>query len=1366
MAIGIPGATPFGGHVGPVRCVAFSRDGTAFATGGDDGVIRLWDAATRRQTRQLIGHNDAVLAVAWSPDGTGLVSGGYDRIARIWDVSSGQPIVQLTGHNHTVRTVGWSPDGTTIVSGAHSIRLWDAVSGLQTRQFTAHEQPVQAVAWSPNGAMIASGAGTVRLWDPATGQHLQVLEGHGHLVRAVAWNPEGSMIATGAGSIRLWDTTTGQQVGWLTEAPAVDSPETAVFPVGDVLALAWSPDGATIAAGGPGMLRLWEVATRRRAWEIADYAGEVRAVAWHKDGTILAAADGRDGTTRLWDVAAGEPIRQLTGHTGAVVGAAWHPKGNAVATAGPTDQAVRLWNATTGEQTGQLTGHVDGAYCVAWHPDGTTVATADHDGTLRLWDAGTGQQTRLEVRYQSGARVRPDPAGVYAHGPVRALAWNRAGTTLAVVFNDGDVRLWDPAPGSQLRSLAGFPLLATAIGWHPDGSLLATAGHDRSIRLWDLANGRQLQTLSGHDSTIYSVACSPDGTVASGTLRGMIRLWDSTTGQLIRQCTVYNTDPIVALAWNREGSVLASASGDTTIRLWDPVTGLQARQLIGHSKPVNDLAWAPDGSVIASAGDDGTIRIWNPRSGAQVGGTGSGRARVPARPLAGVRSDSPSDMDLLGVGEDVATLAELIAATETRPPLAIALIGDWGAGKSSVMLQIEKRVGELAERARNNPGLTAWAETVRQVRFNAWHYSDDRLWAGLISHLFDVLAAPPRDVEDETSADPRSVAAQRAKLRAERDQMQRASDQLDGKLKAADALFGPRGLLSWLVSPWYALRVLLLVAWQGLRDLRTGLPIVLGWLVLGAGAYAAWRYARGWVAVVATVVSVVVPPIATAVRQTRAFIGKQRANLTARQQEYQRDVRSLDDQLVLVDAAERLARFLTERGGDAGKYQEYQGLLGQVRIDLDQLATDLADARRQWERDGRNGPPPLERIVLYIDDLDRCPPRRVVEVLEAVHLMLALDLFVVVVAVDARWLVKSLEYHHRELFSGTGNGADLATPIDYLDKIFQIPFTLLTPPPDATATYLRSLLPEPTAAVSTTMPPASELRVPRQDASAGADQAAASNSPGPNSPGPGVDADASNADTAETPEDADIPDTDPASLAPDADADASNADPAETPEDADAPDTDPASSVPDAATHGAGLDPTAGRAAMTDPDDDRVAALDEAHGESAIVELRPLGLQVSQAEVEFMARLGALLPTPRVAKRLVNLYRLVRIGVRSGDLAEFVGDETGGPYQAVQVMLAILVGHPQFAREVFRLILDSGGAEAEAGDYADLAAVVEIAGWGQATSHSFGIVHAFLIKIREDAPASVSMAECRRWCPRLARFSFYTRDLAGTPSRG
>ena len=122
----------------------------------------------------------------------------------------------------------------------------------------------------------------------------------------------------------------------------------------------------------------------------------------------------------------------------------------------------------------------------------------------------------------------------------------------------------------------------------------------------------------------------------------------------------------------------------------------------------------------------------------------------------------------------------------------------------------------------------------------------------------------------------------------------------------------------------------------------------------------------------------------------------------------------------------------------------------------------------EW-RDARAGgrpdaPRPIDRIVLYIDDLDRCSSEQVVEVLQAVHLLLALDLFVVVVGVDPRWLLRSLR---REYRSDADDGAQPTgqdrwwetTPQDYLEKIFNIPFAL----PRMSPRQLRRCCPEPRA---------------------------------------------------------------------------------------------------------------------------------------------------------------------------------------------------------------------------------------------------------------------------------------------------------------
>ncbi len=1275
MGVGIPGATPFGGHAGWVNCVAFSPDGTAVATGGADGVVRLWDTATRAQTRQLVGHADSVLAVAWSPDGASIASGGNDKVVGIWDAASGHLAWQLAGHNHAVNGVAWSPDGARVASGAATVRLWDTVTGRQVLHFTGHNHSVRAVAWRPDGTTIASGAESVRIWNADTGQEIRQLTGHSHPVRSVAWHPDGRILATGAVSVRLWNADTGANIRVFSEVGDGDR------------RIAWNPDGTVIAASGTGdVVELWDPATGNQTGRFPGHGPEpidgsfprplggnapgIRAIAWAADGSTIGTVYGTGTAVRLLDATRGRQDAALSGHTGPVGSVVWSPDGSVLATTGDHDRVIRLWDATTGEQTLSLTGQAGEFHSIACHADGVTIASTNIPGAVRLWRAGSEAQAQLATH----TNIRGTAAALSPDGTLVAIPH-------AVPHDNDTLGIWDTVTSQQRSQLTGFRGFVRNVSWSPDGTSIVTTDRAGILRLWNAVTAEQVRVIATDNSDAHILAWSPDGrSLAVGTGKGAVQLWDLATGLPGRQLAGH-ANGTWAIAWNPDATAIVTTGADNAIRLWDPLDGTQVRQLTGHTGAVSDLAWNPDGTTIASTGHDGTIRIWNWRSGAQVNGTGFGGVRVPDRPLAGVRSDSPSDTDLLKVGDDVAMLAELIAATETRPPLAIALIGDWGAGKSSVMLQMEKRVAELADRARNNPGLTAWAETVRQVRFNAWHYSDDQLWAGLVSHLFDVLAAPPREAEDEAPADPRSVAAERARLKAERDSKRRASDQLAEKVKAADAMSRPAGALGWLVTPWYAARVLLTVAWQGLRDVRAGLLTLAGWIVLGVGAYAAWHYAQAWIAAVATAAALVLPPATAALGRMRAFVDGQRASLSARQQEYQRDIRSLEDQLVLVDAAERLARFLTERGAGSA-YREYQGLLGQVRVDLDQLAADLGEARRQWERGGRTGPPPLERIVLYIDDLDRCPPRRVVEVLEAVHLMLALDLFVVVVAVDARWLVRSLEYHHHELFKGGGDGGDVATPIDYLDKIFQIPFTLLPPAPDATAEYLRSLLPQPAPTQRTP---------PRWQAGSGTAGTADANLAGYTA-GQSASTEADSAGAAHPgPREGDEPD-EAAFAGSAADSAAGHAIGGVREQTSLAGSTPAEALIPERRRRGG----VAEAGAATSGTSSGLAP----GAAEATVELRPLGLQVSQAEVEFMARLGGLLPTPRVAKRLVNLYRLVRIGVRSGELADFVGDENGGPYQAVQVLLAILVGHPEFAREVFRVILgsaDEGAGEAGAG---------------------------------------------------------------------
>ncbi len=167
------------------------------------------------------------------------------------------------------------------------------------------------------------------------------------------------------------------------------------------------------------------------------------------------------------------------------------------------------------------------------------------------------------------------------------------------------------------------------------------------------------------------------------------------------------------------------------------------------------------------------------------------------------------------------------------------------------------------------------------------------------------------------------------------------------------------------------------------------------------------------------------------------------------------DIRDIEAQLAELGSPESLLDFINDRAS-SDDYRKQLGILALIRSDFEKLS-DLMTSNEQRRKSG-NGVdlPKLDRIILYIDDLDRVQEtEKVLQVLEAVHLLLAFPLFHVVLAVDERWAARSVQHHHSAFFQSLAlsNGAqgdgdlpkqDLttrpATPREFLEKIFQICF--------------------------------------------------------------------------------------------------------------------------------------------------------------------------------------------------------------------------------------------------------------------------------------------------------------------------------------
>lgn len=519
--------------------------------------------------------------------------------------------------------------------------------------------------------------------------------------------------------------------------------------------------------------------------------------------------------------------------------------------------------------------------------------------------------------------------------------------------------------------------------------------------------------------------------------------------------------------------------------------------------------------------------------------------------IAGLVCDEDTGYDYLNIGPDVNAFSLVLAARTFHPPLAVALLGKWGSGKSFFMKKLRKEIEDLSSSPTGY-----FCQGIVHVHFNAWSYMDANLWASITTNIFeelnfyiskdsrakDNLVEIEKKLVKDLSATKEEVAGLENQKQEIETQLEKLNEkktetkkELDGKIdslrnkslrsvldavdenfevekKVAKALTDNPGIaedidhFKKIVPEEYWVKP------DELYEKAKSFPAYLKLFTTDKNAAYNWYWVFGTLAVIfliplglgifvdffeLNVISVnpslwifvtaagslYVRAVKT-YRKFQPFLRKiwlikedylkqrdtaieefnQQEKALQQEIEYRKkELDSINTQITSITVLKSTIQYkidnalstsalydFIEKRCNSDDYKKHLGLVSTIRKDFEILTELFMGHKQELLKAGESDKfralfkKPLERIVLYIDDLDRCPEERVIEVLEAVNLLMAFPLFVVVVGVDPVWVRNALTVKYLQKYENGKNGYKGIDPSDYLEKIFQIAFHLKT----------------------------------------------------------------------------------------------------------------------------------------------------------------------------------------------------------------------------------------------------------------------------------------------------------------------------------
>ncbi len=534
---------------------------------------RIWQNG-RGQARRVMLDRSGQFAAAATSQGLYL----YETSA--WSLQ------QTFSPDQPVYTAVFSPDSRFLAYvplNSNQVEIWDLARQQPLRTLPHAEAPQRHLAFAPDGETLASASfDTLHLWRTEDGGDIAHIKPEsGGRIRDLAFAADGSLVAAsliqeGADELAFWLAADGRPSGTISPGDDLWLANVQFSPNATLLAAEYGA-GETYSSSADGLfLHYLGPPTPTRRLQIESRL-ITSAWAFSAAGQWLAAGY-QDSQIAIWPLDSAQPPTMLPGP--------------------PAGELLTLAASGTGESITAF--YDDGLVRRFSLPDGSLIAEQEIAYSQQEWQIEDTGEERLLLRQDNGRFQAWDTqSGTlltsnddHSAGPISSLAFSPDGQTLAVGMGTGLVHFLDVTDGETVGQLPDHAGGVDALAFAPDGRSLASGvgerisalAFDDTVRIWSWPDQELQREMSGDKDEVAG-------------------------------CSAFQNQ----IAFSPDGRLLAAASHDFTVQLWQADGSQLLHTLAGHEAPILDLAMAPDGSVLASAAEDGTVRVWSADDGQPLG---------------------------------------------------------------------------------------------------------------------------------------------------------------------------------------------------------------------------------------------------------------------------------------------------------------------------------------------------------------------------------------------------------------------------------------------------------------------------------------------------------------------------------------------------------------------------------------------------------------------------------------------------------------------------------------------------------------------------------------------------------------------------